>query len=81
MAKLIHGKLVVILSDHSGGLSDLVSKHPGLLMCFAEEIVFNAMPAEDCAALLHRQIIAAGIRVKYLKAGAHQRPSPMHFND
>ena len=76
-SRTMAGKLVVILSGSTNAINKLLSRCPFVSRKFTEEIAFNAMTPEECAAVMHRQIRGAGIQVRYLKGA----PTPTKILD
>ena len=66
----IAGKLVSILSGSTNAMNNLLSCFPFISRKFTEEVAFNPMTPEECAALMHRQIRGAGIQIRYLKGAS-----------
>lgn len=58
------GKIIVILTGLTSDIDELLQQHSALSGLFSEEIIFEAIPPDDCIKLLLRELQDSGINVK-----------------
>lgn len=58
------GKIIVILTGLTTEINKLLEQHSALSGLFSEEIIFEAIPPDDCIELLLQELQGSGINVK-----------------